>query len=104
MGYKHTLIKNVECILDRAVYIHNKIYLDCSDAEREKKEALNYLEVIVRELGEKFERYKIQEVSIEKLDIAYTIAKEKYKKIFEDYPWIGKFDLNNGFVNVTWLF
>lgn len=104
MVYKHTLIKDVECILDRAVYIHNKIYLDYSDEEIQKKDALNYLEVIVRELGEMFEKYKIKEVSIEKLDIAYTVAKERYKKIFEDYPWIGKFDLNNGFVNVTWAF
>lgn len=102
MGYKHTLAKNIERILDRAVFIHNRVYLDYDGNEEEKIKALKDFEIMVKDLGENFEQYKMQKITIEKLDIAYTIGKERYLKIFMDYPWIGKFDLNTGFVKEYW--
>lgn len=96
IGAKYIFIKEIQAVLDRIVFVHNGAFLNCKDETEEKKESLNSLENIVRMLGTTLEKYKIYEITTAEMDITYNLCKERYKKVIIEYPWLSKFDFNDG--------
>lgn len=95
IGHRHNLICKVKAIMEQAVFLHNRVFLDYEGEE--KQEALEKLENVVKNLGQLLEECKVKSIEIEKMDEEYNIYKNMYEDILEDYSWINKFNLYDGY-------
>lgn len=95
IGYKHGLITKVKGIVEQAVFIHNRVFLEYEGEE--KKEALEKLEIIVKALDISLEKYKINSITTEEMKEKYITHKQEYEDVFQEYLWINKFNLYDGY-------